>query len=508
VRSRIDPLGAAAALLIYAWYFRQLAIRDDDPDVWGRLAMGRQIVEAGRIVPEPTFAYTPTWSTWVDHEWLTGVLFYSVHGAFGEAGLLVFKAALGLVVLTAVLATARLHGRVGVAPLLVAAVALPTIGYGFAPRAQTITYALVALWIFLLERFRVTGRRGSLWLVPPLAALWANCHGGFVVGLGLLCVYTLASDRRRPIAIALCASVLATLVNPYGPRLWTWILYATTMARTGISEWVPMPVDRSAAFFWILLAMTVVGVVRKALHAGAGNTASPSAGGGLADERRGVTHSSPSGGEGGARRAEGEDLKPALLWLAITALVALPTIRHMPFFGIAAAAFTPVLLVPRGWQPLANVTSRMDRAIKTGATALLLGMSALQIRAALVTDGPWRFAHGSFEAPDDTVEQARAAGLGGNIALPLEWGEYVIWTLYPRANVSFDGRFECYTEEAGALESRFLAGGPGWRDLLDQYPTKHVLVPLASPVVPMLDVDPEWSLRFSGPVSRWYSRVR
>jgi hypothetical protein len=472
VRSRLDPLGVAATLLVYAWYFRQLAIRDDDPDVWGRLAMGRQLVEAGRIVHEPTFAYTPTWATWVDHEWLTGLIFYAVHGAFGEAGLLALKALLGLVVLTAVLATAALHGRIGVGPLLIAAVALPTIGYGFAPRAQTITYALVAVWIFLLERHRVTGRRGSLWFVPPLAAFWASCHGGFVVGLGLLGVYALFARHRRALVVTLVAAVLATLVNPYGPRLWSWIAYATTMSRAGIAEWVPMPFDRSAIFFWILLALTTAGAV---FH---------------------------------FRRAERVGLRPALVWLAITALVALPTIRHMPFFGIAAAAFAPVLLFPAGWQPLATVTSRVDRTVKRAATMVLLAMAALQVRAAFTTDGPWQFSHERFEVPDDTVAQARAADVRGNIALPLEWGQYVIWSLYPHANVSFDGRYECYTEEAGALESRFLAGGDGWRDLLDHHPTEHVLLPVGSPVVPLLDRDPGWALRFTGPVSHWYSRVR
>jgi hypothetical protein len=197
-----------------------------------------------------------------------------------------------------------------------------------------------------------------------------------------------------------------------------------------------------------------------------------------------------------------------LVWLAITAAVSLFTIRHMPFFGIAGAAFAPVLLFPAGWQPLGTVTSRIDRAIKRATIATLIAMAILQIRAAFTTDGPWRFTHERFEVPDDTVTQARAAGVGGNVALPLEWGQYVIWSLYPDANVSFDGRYECYTEEAGALVSRFLAGGEGWRDLLDQYPTEHVLLPVASPVVPLLDRDPAWALRFTGPVSRWYSRVR
>jgi hypothetical protein len=481
VRSRLDSLGAAATLLVYAWYFRQLAIRDDDPDVWGRLAMGRQLVAAGRIVHEPTFAYTPTWPTWVDHEWLTGLIFYGVHGAFGEPGLIALKASLGLVVLTAVLATAALHGRVGVGPLLIAALALPTIGYGFAPRAQTITYALVAVCIFLLERHRVTGRRGSLWCIPPLAALWASCHGGFVVGLGLLAVYVLFA-RSRDLVVTLIAAVLATLVNPYGPRLWSWIAYATTMSRAGISEWVRMPFNRSAIFFWILLALTLVGV--------------------LLPLRRFAAPPPPEEGE------EKGSLRPALVWLAITAVVSLGTIRHMPFFGIAAAAYTPVLLFPAGWQPLGTVTSRIDRTIKRATIATLIAMTVLQIRAAFTSDGPWRFSHQRFQIPDDTVAQARAAGVHGNVALPLEWGQYVIWSLYPDANVSFDGRYECYTEEAGALESRFLAGGEGWRDLLDHFPTDHVLLPVTSPVVPLLDRDPDWALRFKGPVSRWYSRVR
>jgi hypothetical protein len=201
-------------------------------------------------------------------------------------------------------------------------------------------------------------------------------------------------------------------------------------------------------------------------------------------------------------------MRPPLVWLAITAVVSLVTIRHMPFFGIAAAAFTPVLVVPADWQPLGTVTSRMDRTIKRVAIATLIAMAVLQVRAAFTTDGPWRFTHGRFEVPDDTVTRARAAGLHGNVALPLEWGQYVIWSLYPDANVSFDGRFECFTEEAGALESRFLAGGEGWRDLLDRYPTDHVLLPVASPVVPLLDKDPSWAVQFTGPVSRWYSRVR
>jgi hypothetical protein len=46
-----------------------------------------------------------------------------------------------------------------------------------------------------------------------------------------------------------------------------------------------------------------------------------------------------------------------------------------------------------GWQPLGTVTTRIDRTIKRAAMATLIAMAFLQIRAAFISDGPWRFTH-------------------------------------------------------------------------------------------------------------------
>jgi hypothetical protein len=89
-----------------------------------------------------------------------------------------------------------------------------------------------------LHAGRWTWRR-ALWLVP-LFAVWANTHGGFVAGL-LVLGFTLfleagqaalATDpaarvdaRRRAGVFAglLAGCFLATLVNPYGTRLYAWV---------------------------------------------------------------------------------------------------------------------------------------------------------------------------------------------------------------------------------------------------------------------------------------------
>src|SRR5438874_1176872 len=77
----------------------------------------------------------------------------------------------------------------------------------------------------------------ALWLAPPLFALWANAHGGFPAGLAVLALYlgcralaALWSAGRAGwreagrYGLVLAACGLATLANPYGPRLLAWLI--------------------------------------------------------------------------------------------------------------------------------------------------------------------------------------------------------------------------------------------------------------------------------------------
>ena len=82
---------------------------------------------------------------------------------------------------------------------------------------------------------RAEGKRQAIWWMPPLFALWVNCHGGFVAGFGIFGMFvfvesiTRMRERGKPDAIlfyALGVSFLALLVNPYGYHLLTflWLL--------------------------------------------------------------------------------------------------------------------------------------------------------------------------------------------------------------------------------------------------------------------------------------------
>ena len=55
-------------------------------------------------------------------------------------------------------------------------------------RPQLYTYILLAALMALLTRDNYR-RSAPLWLAVPMFALWANLHGGFVIGVGSLALY-------------------------------------------------------------------------------------------------------------------------------------------------------------------------------------------------------------------------------------------------------------------------------------------------------------------------------
>src|SRR2546426_8111686 len=125
-------------------------------------------------------------------------------------------------------------------PALLVAVLLAVCNMtpGWSVRPQVFTYLFFTFLLVVLDRvFTAPGRGRLLWILPPLFALWANTHGGFVAGLGVLWLYVgvhglLGLARRgwseSPQVFNQCAAAvlaaLATLVNPYGMRLLTWLV--------------------------------------------------------------------------------------------------------------------------------------------------------------------------------------------------------------------------------------------------------------------------------------------
>src|SRR6185437_9369642 len=80
--------------------------------------------------------------------------------------------------------------------------------------------------------------------VPALFLVWVNLHGGWIVGGGVLAIWTVVSllkDRSSAVLLVSVGvlSLAATLINPYGWHMWEFLGTTVRMTRP-ITEWQPI----------------------------------------------------------------------------------------------------------------------------------------------------------------------------------------------------------------------------------------------------------------------------
>ncbi len=100
-----------------------------------------------------------------------------------------------------------------------------------------LTYVFTAAFLAILES------RRRLCLLPLLALVWANCHGGFFLGWIVCAAYALdallrRAPDRRPILLAGAAAILVSVLNPNGfGALATVLRYRQSPLQATLIEW-------------------------------------------------------------------------------------------------------------------------------------------------------------------------------------------------------------------------------------------------------------------------------
>ena len=159
------------------------------------------MVENGRLPTTDIFTFTASSHVWTDHEYLTEILMWLIYANLGLAALV---AVFGLLTWAGFwlmyLQVRRLpFVFVGLGLAIGALAGSPIWG----PRAQMITFALSCLELYWLQGY-LTGRSRALNFFPFVMVLWANLHGGWVIGfvwLGVALVAELlmwAWDQDNP----------------------------------------------------------------------------------------------------------------------------------------------------------------------------------------------------------------------------------------------------------------------------------------------------------------------
>jgi hypothetical protein len=467
--------GLALLVALVAVYER----RQTDPDLWGHLRYGQFFAEHGLSEPADPFAYTSAGRPWHAHEWLAQWLLWQSYNLGGPLGLILLKCLIGGGAVWFLYRAIRLasgDARVW-APVLMLTAGM--VGRWFLFRPQLFTFCFFAYFVAVLFAY-LKGKRVLLWTLPLVEAAWANLHGGFLAGLGVLGVVlglrglqAIYRDGIRPrslwiatwpLGLTLMAALAATLLTPFGLDLWRYVLTEMThdTNRLYIDEW--MPLLRFERHGWTIA--TVFLLLGLLLFAGL-----------LAQFRPG--------------RILG---LPAWVWL-LSCLpltwMAFNSVRHVPLLVLWAGPVLALLAqsAAEGWQE-ARVWQRGWLA----ATALI-GLPTLLALYFSLADLRPRIHSGPM--PSGAVAFLRDHHLQGNVYAPLEWGSYLTWELYPEVRVAMDGRNVTLFPSAQVRESLlyYLKGTDPETPL--RYDTDYLLVPAGAPVLGALAGDHRWATLYA-----------
>jgi hypothetical protein len=82
------------------------------------------------------------------------------------------------------------------------------------------------------------------------------------------------------------------------------------------------------------------------------------------------------------------------------------------------------------------------------------------------------------------------------------WGGYLIYRLYPRRQVVVDDRHDLYGSDRIRETLILLQGEPGWREVLEKWQIRTVLVPAESTLANLLpELPQEWRLTYTDKVA-------
>jgi hypothetical protein len=220
-----------------------------DPDTMWQITIGQWIVDHGAVPTTDVYSFTMRGQPWISTQWLAQVAYAAVYAVAGWSGPVVLASA--CIAATFALFTRHLARHLSESTTLVfvaAALAL-TVPHLLA-RPHVLALPVMMAWVGGLVTAADRRAAPSFWLLP-LMTLWANLHGGFVLGLALVvpiavdAVWNAETAQRKSLAprwaVFAVAALAASCVTPYG---WDSLLASKKILALGealplIMEWRP-----------------------------------------------------------------------------------------------------------------------------------------------------------------------------------------------------------------------------------------------------------------------------
>ena len=414
-------------------------------DTWWLIRAGQDIWQQRQVPTVDTYSHTIRDRPWPNHEWLTDLLFYGAHRA-GMPGLALL--CVSLIVFAMALSWRLTRGAFEFRFVLFA-LSLTSAAGAWAMRPQLVTMAcfIAACWLLVTRR---------IWWLPLHFFIWANLHGGVVLGIGAIGAVGLADiirERRIPVRLVivgfLCA--LATLATPLGLDLWRLLAsYGGGASGQGIEEWMRPQLPPANLAFWAVVGALVVGTIVRLRTLDAT----------------------------GARLV-------AIAWVMLP--LGLSAMRNVAIFLlIAIPAVSALWATPAS----ARATARTDSNRVNVAILAVASVLALVFVGRLWTHPPDGWGWTPFRPGALTA----VASCPGPLYNTYDDGGPLIWFAQQQP-VFIDSRYDPYPVEQFASNRTVELTGE-YRELFDKYRIKCAIVPAGAPTDVALRSDASWTLAY------------
>lgn len=401
-----------------------------DPDFGWHLRLGEEILKKGVFKTDP-FSYTMPSYQFIDHEWLINVLIYQI-SFLGKIPLSAIFALLPVAAFL-ILLPLRLSAAYILVILLSSSILLPYSGI----RPQVVTWVFIGILSSLFENRKYWIKYSRF--LPPLFTVWANLHGGFFIGIGVLTFFVIIKSIEtkkiiRVDLVTLFLSLLATFVNPYGIYLWQeiWMQLTDPNLSSLIKEWLPLFVNFS---IWqrlsliLFFAIFLTGIFLKS-------------------------------------KKTPKTMLVIYLGLIIAAFISR---RHIPIFVIGTSIFIFNFL--KDFKKLTLVLGLLIIPISFNQNKMTIATSYTEME--------------DFNYPKNAISFLQQNETYGEIFTSYGWGGYLIWKL-PQKKVFIDGRMPSWRRDEEVVdESKWVfqefqqvLNDQNLEDILNKYQINQVVWPV------------------------------
>ncbi len=221
-----------------------------DTDFWWHLRSGQLTVQNRAPILQDVTSFTAFSQPWVNHSWLSQVIFFEIYKIAGETGVMLFVAIIATISIAFIYL--RLKGNIFLKSLVILLGVLTT-AVVWSPRPQLLSLLFFALLLFFVEGENFKINTSTLILLPIFFIVWGNLHAGFSIGfIYLLCklagmIFDLIisnswTDKIKWKAVyqwlgLLLISAMAVIINPNGINI--WLVQFNTISIPSLQNLIP-----------------------------------------------------------------------------------------------------------------------------------------------------------------------------------------------------------------------------------------------------------------------------